>query len=246
MTGSAASAEFSDYASWYLAAARRLSLEARTDLTVPTVYLYRHALELALKNSNVWTEAVIEIRAELGLIPKSDVRTRDEVARELHDHQVRRLLLRLTRRIDKIRMKSGGPAIDDILREVSPATEALTGLDVDGQALRYPYPVMGKSKSWEQPAPSLAVLPAAVFEDVGRGVDFLLHDLAAWLESSFEEGIEDLTLAGWAAEWKARTEAENAWRMWEVHSGGGHAEALDDLKHETSAETFELEGIDGR
>lgn len=58
--------EFGDYAEAYRSAARRLVAAARSEaevdalpsaayLALPTVYLYRHSLELALKDAIIWT-----------------------------------------------------------------------------------------------------------------------------------------------------------------------------------------------
>ena len=146
--------DFGDYADAYRSAARYLVAASQSKvelnaplfdahLALPTVYLYRHALELALKDAIIWSEIMISENSTMELR-----RSIDEVRGELQGHRLRPLYDRLIDRYSLV--DSTGESVKPLgLREaIEPAVAAAETLDADGQRLRYPYISRGLEPSW--------------------------------------------------------------------------------------------------
>jgi hypothetical protein len=102
----------------------------------PIGYVYRHALELALKHANYLVEGALAARARTKSVPKAENLTHDEVEaamEKLPSHRIRPLLNRLIKRLKLI---EGAEAMPDDVRAV---IEAVADFDVDAQRWRFPY-----------------------------------------------------------------------------------------------------------
>jgi len=208
------------FASWYFEAGQSLMAAREIATAVPTMYLYRHALELALKDANAWTEVVISLRADLGTIDPAEVQSNDRVAASLHGHRIGPLVDRLKRRFRLIEPDDRFISVDDLDKRLDPGAEAVIRADRDGLTLRYPV--------------AREVLAAGelsgLFFRVASSIQFLLGDLAPWLEDTVESGIEDVSVQALYEQWRQRRAVDAVWRQSATPLGIAHDVELDAFK----------------
>lgn len=235
--------EFGDYAESYRFAARQLVAalvskpESLNDLSFPTLFLYRHAFELALKDASVWTEMTIS--QDTASTPSKSV---EDVRDEIQGHNLRPLLDRLQHRFRLLHPHQGSLKPEGLQQEVGPAVAALDAMDVDGQRLRYPYLSRGRGRSWSrerQGASNEELLVVCGLVEVA--LNHLLEIMGAWFSVALDEAIEDAWIIEfWEAEKRAR-------RLEAIHAPAdgyalddsgmtGDPDLVDDLKAELSAD----------
>jgi hypothetical protein len=201
------------------------------------VYLYRHALELALKDAIIWSEIMISENSTMELR-----RSIDEVRGELQGHRLRPLYDRLIDRYSLV--DSTGESVKPLgLREaIEPAVAAAETLDADGQRLRYPYISRGLEPSWsmERLSPNQTRV-AEVSRTIEAALEHLLGVLGAWFADSLERAVEQAWLAQlWEAERRA-AKVDSIRIALDPHQRGvadlqGDPAITDDLKSERSAD----------
>lgn len=236
--------EFGDYALFYRRAGDRLLGMASVDpdatkgLAIPILYLYRHAVELALKDANIWAEAALAMEPD-----PNRQRTPESVRRQLERHTLQPLLDHLG---DCLSLLQRGTAQPDLAvqmtKVVGPAALAFDKFDEDGQRFRYPYLSKGRGPSWPRGSIRPTSIDLAIVRStVEPALDFLLETLGDWLSARVDLAIEDSWIAGlWEAEAQARRVAA-AWAPWEGDAGGGllaHDELTDDIKSESLSDLF--------
>lgn len=225
--------EFGDYAESYRSAAKQLAATLSgepglaSQLSLPTLFLYRHALELAIKDAYVWTEMSISQGSVLPSKPG------DEVINEIQGHALQGLLDRLEHRFRMLDPTSEPLKPDGLAQAVRPAVAALDAFDVDGQRFRYPYLSRGRGRSWsrDRQGPSSDNL-TSVANDVEAGLNHLLDVMGPWFSDVLDQQFE----AAWLEQlWKAE---ERALRLETIYRSGVHGDSdlVDDLKSELSAE----------
>jgi hypothetical protein len=102
----------------------------------PIGYVYRHALELALKHANYLVEDALAARARFQYVPVAERLTHEQVNEQMEElpfHRIRPLLNRLVKRLALI--EEAEPIPDDVKAVI----EAVADFDVDGQRWRFPY-----------------------------------------------------------------------------------------------------------
>jgi hypothetical protein len=198
---------FGDYAEFYRRAASCLVDDAlagrwfQDQLAYPIVYLYRHDSELALKDANMWAEASISGRVDLGLLGEDERRTFAAAAKEMRVHQLAPLLDRLATRLARI---DGVESPSDQLRRVVAGVDAF---DVDGQKFRYPFLTKGRGSAWnpDQHGQILVDLQA-LKDDIDPVLGELLDGYGNWLMADATNAMQAL---GEGQSW------ENAERDWQ-------------------------------
>jgi hypothetical protein len=150
----------------------------------PIGYIYRHALELALKNANYAIEDALAARARLGIVPKTDRLTHkqvDEEMRLLKPHHLAPLLTRLERRLALIdRAEPFDPDVKAIIL-------AVDQFDVDGQKFRFPYLTKGRGPSFVPPKKGQAFIDLEGIKDtIEPALAYLIDGMDSWLEADME------------------------------------------------------------
>ncbi|MDP9226085.1 MAG: hypothetical protein M3P18_20050 [Actinomycetota bacterium] len=247
--------EFGDYARFYWHAGGCLIEQSQaersmlTQLVFPILYLYRHALELALKDANVWIDTAILAAGSLGSVDQTQVMSVDAVREEIRMHRLGPLLRRLQARSRLLR-DSSVPQVAplDLEDRVGPAVRALEIVDVDGQRFRYPHMTNGKA-SWTREEHSNVVVDVlAVRHDADRALAYLLGDLAgvysSFVEDVFENERLDLLLQ---QSLEAHYRAMRVQALWKATTYGGadsdadlgYSGFVDDLNAELSEEMLD-------
>lgn len=134
-------ADYGFYAQSYRVAGEGLIKQAHDEqledfYVYPIGYVYRHALELALKHANYLVEDALSARGRWKHVPKAERLTHNEVNEQIEklpSHRIRPLLNRLVDRLSLI--EDAEPIPDDAKAVI----EAVADFDVDGQRWRFPY-----------------------------------------------------------------------------------------------------------
>ncbi len=250
--------EFGDYARFYWHAGASLievgegSRGRLSQLVFPILYLYRHALELALKDANVWVDTAILAAGSLNTVDREHVRSVDAFREEMKVHRLRPLLNRLHARAAVLDgSKAPRVEISEFEERVEPAVRALNAVDLDGQRFRYPYVSKGMASWTREEHGDVEVDVLALRDDIDRALAFLLDDLGSRFSSFTEEVFEEERLEQWVRQLfeahgrAVRLEAE--WGSWEsAYRRGpdpdgdqGDSEFQDALKAEMSAEMLD-------
>ena len=199
--------QFGDFAVYYRRAGAALfssclgDHEALDALALPTLYLYRHALELAIKDAVLWAEAAVDFasgRLSAPAVPP-------------HGHRLDLLADRLLLALRSLETRGGGERARLCEAELAPALLALVGLDASGQRFRYPEetPQQGGGATPDGRY-DLAIVPDAIEPTL----KFVLEDLGSWLEGVVELLAEDAQIAH---EWTGlltRYRMNEMWGQW--------------------------------
>jgi hypothetical protein len=240
--------EFGDYAESYRKAAATLFRSAKNtsvlgnQLAFPMLYLYRHALELALKDANVWTE--MTLAAAPAVLP---AKTIDEVRAEVRGHQLRPLMDRLANRFALLDANFGARDLGDLERAVGPAVAVLDALDADGQRLRYPFVTRTLAPSWSEDrrGPTLTEM-LVVRDEVEAALAHLLDVMGSWFSTVMDRAIEE----AWLAElWEAEERCLKVEELWNISAqrlnagvfnpGGWSNDLVDETMSDMSAELLD-------
>lgn len=173
------------YAVGYQAAAEALvemALDARLqDLYfLPICYLYRHALELSLKDLIRQTDHLVCLAAEFGSIDRDACgKASSRVDRLLRSHNLKALLDELTERFALV----GDQPIPD---EVRSAVEDIDAFDPSAQTFRYPESTKGNPSFPTQEHYDLGYLHAAL-----SGALEFFGGMGSWLDAQ-QTGYRDI------------------------------------------------------
>jgi hypothetical protein len=215
--------KFGDYAWSYHQAGAALLREARNGsdaldrLALPILYLYRHALELAMKDAVIWA-SFLHVDSSSG-----------STLAGLDTHSLRTLGDRLKRSLEPLRARDGESVLDRCWPVLGPAISSLAALDEDGQRLRYPELSRGRGPSWQNRDLRRSLDLSFLEQLIEPALAYLNSDLGAWLDGLAEIDLEDAAIAEqWTeAMWRRQTEA-----LW----GSGDRSGDDILGSSTRAE----------
>ncbi len=150
----------------------------------PIGYIYRHALELALKHANYLVEDALAARAELGQLARADGLTHERVEAEIEGlpfHKLSPLLSRLERRLRLI------DRAEPIPPEVKATILAVNDFDPDGQRWRFPYLSKGRGASFKPRRKGQFFIDLeGIRETIGPAIAYLIDNLDGWLSADIE------------------------------------------------------------
>jgi hypothetical protein len=243
---------FGDYAEFYRRAAGCLVDDAiagrglQDQLAYPIVYLYRHALELALKDANLWADASIRGRIRLGIVDPRDDKTWKEAMREMQVHGLTPLVDRLALRLA---LMDGAEPVGESERATIAAVDAF---DRDGQRFRYPFLTKGRGSAWRPESDGQILVDLRVIKDeIDPVVGLLVDGYGGWLSADTESAVAALgEELAWAnadqadQDWQdlATIEAEAVRRAWdESVASGSEEEDLDLVWRDRSPEMIRFD-----
>jgi hypothetical protein len=150
----------------------------------PIGYIYRHALELALKHANYAMEDALAARARLGMVPKAERLTHkqvDEAMGNLPFHKLTPLLDRLEKRLALI------DRADPFDPDVKAVVLAVEQFDPDGQRFRFPELSKGRGPSFKLSKKGQAFIDLENIRDaIEPALAYLIDGLDGWLEADKE------------------------------------------------------------
>jgi hypothetical protein len=200
-------ANFGDYAEAYRAAAACLvddvvaGRAAADAMVFPIGFLYRHALELALKDANFWVESWINGRIKFGALDARHGLSDQVIQEQVFRHQLEPLLRRLEDRLRVIAdLEWLGPA-------VNVAVAAFHLFDSNAERFRYPFQSRGGRASFEAGLDDRVINLPHLQKALDPAIRFLTDDLRRALDTDIE-GRVALERA-WKSE-LARIELETA------------------------------------
>jgi hypothetical protein len=183
-------AQFGSYAQSYRIAGegliKQVHKEQLEDFYVyPIGYIYRHALELALKHANYLVEDALAARARYRPVPKDERLTHNQVDQQmakLPSHRLTPLLARLEGRLALIE------DAEPIPEDAKAVIEAVDDFDVDGQRWRFPYLTKGRGPSFQPRADrkQLFIDLEGVHDTIDPVLGLLLDGLDGWLSQYIE------------------------------------------------------------
>jgi hypothetical protein len=182
-------ADFGFYAQSYRFAGEGLIEKAHAEqledfYVYPIGYIYRHAIELALKHDNYLVEDALAARDALGYVAPADRLTHEEVEAEMQGlpfHRLAPLLSRLERRLRLI------DSAEPIPPDVTAAILAVDGFDPDGQRWRFPYLSKGRGPSFRPPRKGQFFIDLdGIRETIDPVLGYLIDGLDGWLSADID------------------------------------------------------------
>ncbi|HJP89154.1 MAG TPA: hypothetical protein VJ850_08985 [Candidatus Limnocylindrales bacterium] len=149
-------------------------------------YIYRHALELALKHVNYVVERSLAARANVGLLDPADRLTQAQVDEQMADLPSHRLLPLLNRLEKRYQLIKGAEPLDPEVRAV---IEAVGQFDPDGQKFRFPYLRKG-APSFTPPKKGQSFVDLEGIRDtIDPVIGYLIDGMDGWLSGDID-GLE--------------------------------------------------------